>query len=257
MKKSVIAVAALFMGGVLALGIAIAPQEAEQERPRDHPLLQGLTPPPVNMPIRLPTGPREQVRPQLPDDGEPVLLIVRDGAPFTGTVQQRGRFAVRDDVIEFRTASEQQSVLRMLYRLPEALEPLARGTFEGTLELQETGGPEGANRQLLVRSNETIQLGEVWQSRSAPLEVALGQRVQLVQTPIAQRTERGQVPVEVQVVDNGEVIATLPVGEATDVQTSEGGLTFYPLTSQYMATGEGQLAQYPDQYTLHVWIRGR
>lgn len=257
MRKPLIVVAVLFCGAVLALGIAMAPQETEQQAPRDHPLLQGLTPPPVNMPIRLPTAPREQERPRLPDDGEPSLLILRGGAPFSGTVQERGRFVVQNDVIEFQVASEQQPPLRMLYRFPEGVEPLAQGTFEGALELQETGGPEGANRRLLVRSGDTLRFGELWQSRPEPLTVAIGQRVQLVQTAPSQRQARGHTPVEVHVADDGERIATLPIGEPTQVQTREGTITFFLMTSQYTATGNGELAQYPDEYTLHVWIRGR
>lgn len=253
MTKTWVALSAVLIAAAVVLNTALAPQQTE----REHPLLDNLQAPPVNTPVQVPVFAREQVRPQLPDDGQPAVLVLQGNMPFRGSLTARGMVAVQPNALDFRPTSEEQEPIRILYRLPDRMEPLAQSNFEGAIEVREASGPAGSDRQLIVRGDNIIRFGEIWQSRPEPIDIALSPNVRIVQAASSQRQERGYTPVEVQVVDNRETVATLSIGEVNEVETSEGMLTIYPSTSQYLNTGDDQLAQYPSQYTLHVWIRGQ
>ena len=219
----------------------------------EHPLLDDLAPPPLNSPLRQAQIKHDAAQPQLAAGDQPALMVVQDGAAFSGQLIAPGTFAVTADQIEFQP--DDAAPLTVMYRLPDAMGNIAETRGTGRLQLLDRSGPAGANRIVVLTREDTVVFGEIWQRSAGPLNVSLSDRLRLVQTEtrVAERTG-DYTPVDLALYDGEELIADLPIGESSEISTPGGDLSFFLETSQLFESAQDMADQYAREYILHVWV---
>ncbi len=221
----------------------------------EHPLLEGLERPPLNEPLTAAkTEPPLDMMPLgLPEDELPALLVLLGERPFVGTFREAGRLTVRSDRIELQPA--EGDPLQILYRLPLGVEKLAEGTGEGSVDVTELSGPDGADRSVMVRDARALFFVEVWRNSATPLTVQLSDRLSLVQRRTdAADGDGSYTEVELSAFHEGELVVRIPIGEPTLVKTNDGAFQVFSEVSHLFTPPKTDLGQYPRAYILHVWV---
>ncbi|KAA3617298.1 MAG: hypothetical protein D8M58_03060 [Calditrichaeota bacterium] len=224
-----------------------------------HPLVKNLSPPDVNKPVKTSPIPVKRIKPQLPNDDQPALIMLRDEQPFSGKISMKGSVDIGTDFIDFKSIEgEKSETVRILYRLPQDMMKLSVDAFDGSIEIMELSGSQGANRQTLVKEKQSLRFAEFWQISEKPLEVALGAFTSIVQQKINQKTKGTEyTEAEVNIIDKGKSVSTIPIGESTLVKTSVGSLSVYLELSHFYNSDDEGLKQYPSGYMLHLWVVGQ
>jgi len=233
--------------GAVACGPSTPEPPADQPR---HALLEGLEAPPLNRPLTSRPGRSEPPAQVVLQEGPAVVLVTLDGTPFSGQFSGSGFVTVRDSVIDFTTSDERQ--VRIQYRAPTQLTALSQGEGVGALRLVERSGPEGANRALALDQGGSLKMGEVWRSEAEPIRFDLGSRLALRQSRV-EGSERGAVAVPLDVMEGGQAIARVPIGETVTVQTRSGVYEVY-VRASHLSQDDEPAGQFGSGYVLNAWI---
>jgi hypothetical protein len=242
---------------MLPLIIAIAACTSSRPAPPDdqpkHPLLDSLEPPSLNRPIKAAPAKADQTKPTLPDDDRQALLVLRGDRAFSGRFEGTGDVIVDKNRIEFRPKTGDTFVL--MYRLPEGMPALPETTGVGFLRIAEFGGPEGADRIVVVNHKEDLLLGELWRRSPEPLSLEVGRGLRLSQqrAPAPPKgSNYSEAPIGI--YRGRTLVARLPIGKATPVDTSMGLIEAFVEVSHRFTPGEADLDQHPAEYILHAWL---
>ena len=243
----------IFSAVALALSACTDSVPSPPANQPDHPMLDNLKPPPLNSPIRLSEVKHDTVRPQLAAGDQPTLMILQDDALFSGQMTARGTFIIAAEQIEFQP--DEATPLQVLFRMPREMGTLIEARGTGRLQLLERSGPEGADRVVVLSREDAVVFGEIWQRSAEPLNVALNGRWHLMQTETGAAEKPGSyTPVDLALYDGEESIAVLPIGELTEIPTSNGDLMVFVETSHLFDPEQETTDQYPREYILHVWL---
>lgn len=216
--------------------------------------LRDVDPPPVNAPLTRAQRPEgEQGRPTLPADSAPALVLSRGERAFAGTLRLQG--ALRAEAGSITIAPQEGEALRIDYRLPRGVPQPAYLPARASAEIRELGGPEGADRRVVVGDPGGLTLAEVWQSSPDPVSVELTGGVSLTQGETAGDSV-GYTAAPLRVVQGGQTLTRVPIGEPIRVSTGQGALVVYALVSHRHIVPEGEDAA-GDRYILHAWVSGQ
>jgi hypothetical protein len=239
----------VLVGSMLIAGFpACGPSEAQAPAVSpQHPLLEQLAPPPVNMPVGRTQVPPPTGLPALPPGTRPALVIISDGRSFRGALTRSGRFKWSPGRVELFT--EGASPLQVLYRLPNGLEPPIDGDVAGTLSVSERSDAAGPDRQLVVRGDRSLLLAQIWVASDTPVRADLGDGMRIVQRAVTPPVAGAEVPVEL--VDGDLAVAVLPPSKAIPATGRTGGFQVLVETSRLTYPSR---PEEPRRYILKAWV---
>ena len=216
----------------------------------EHPLLRTLRPPPLNLPVKSAQIPSES--PGLPPGNEPALLVVSEGSPFQGSATLSGRLTVGSGMVEI-TAQDKRR-LQILYRLPEGLPALPSADVNGELSIIERSGPGGPNRRIILRSDGSLLLAQIWLRSSEPATMQLGDGLRIAQRPVQRSTSGPRlVEVLVEVAGGDTAPAAISVRKPAQVRTRSGVLQAF-VESSHFAYWAGPTDKHDGRYILKAWV---
>ena len=240
---------------VVIVSVGLVACAGEPRPPADrpaHPVLDRLEAPVTNAPLRVtPTAVRPLEGQQSPAGQASVLLVTRDGQPFAGNLDSAGEYTIQGDRIRFTPV--QGSVLDVRLRLPAGLTLARQATFSGRLTIAEASSPAAADRTLVLRDDGGLLLAEIWRQTAEPVSFDLGDGLRIVQQ--GTRGVAGQyTPAGVSVMQNGETLDALTVGERARVSARAGTYDVIVETSSLYTPAPADADQYPGGYILRVWV---
>ena len=224
-----------------------------EEAPRAPEALRGVQSPPVNQPLVRPSGREiQQTRPSLPQDDRPALIVTRGGRGFFGELILEGGLSVSEDGIV--VTPRDGDPVEILYRLPRGIPAPSQLPGTGQVVLRDRGGPDGADRVVIVGDGRAVILAEVWQTATEPQDVALTGGLRLVQRQVAD-SGVGYILSDLVVVENGRELGIVPVDSATAFSTGTGEIVVYVEVSHlYRVPADEDHAG--SHYIMHAWIAG-
>ncbi len=210
------------------------------------PLLGGVPRPPLNLPLPPPSVPAEP--PSLPAGTQPSLAILADGKPFQGVANGNGKIVASGGALDLFEGSGR--ILRVLYRLPPGLPPIAAPAGFGNWSITERSTPGGPARQLVVSDKAGVLLAELWMIAVEPISVQAGTGVSLRQRPHAGSSNL--TAVQTDVVRQDGTLTELPVGKALQVNAGGASYGMFVENSHWARVAEG--GTFIARYLLHVWV---
>jgi len=221
-----------------------------KDQPR-HPLLDGLRPPPVNRPLDAVPQREPLSKPQLPAGKASALLILREGAPFVGTLEASGQLSGQTG--RLRLVIRGEPPLEVMYRLPPGLDSLLIAEGEGTVTVIERSTPGGMDQRLMVRREGHLLLGEIWQRSVRPLVLELGDGLQLSQRP-TQPAGGFYTEVPLLAAAGKRTMVTIPIGKPTSITAAGVAFVVYVEVSHLATPSEADAGQVAGGYILHAWV---
>jgi hypothetical protein len=243
--------------GTLVLALAVAcwscrrdPQPPPNQT--DHALLRDLEPPPLNRPIAQRPIPQQDTQPRLPPGPASALLVLRDGRPFTGTLNLTGRLALEADRIGIEPAAG--APFQILYRLPPGMPAPTPGTGDGTVDVTERSSPAGADRRVVARLAEGLALAEIWTRSPSPVVFDLGNGLRLMQRQVSASPDSAYREAPLSVVEGERQIGLVPIGRPTTVQTTRGPHVVFAEVSHLFTPPADAAGQVAGGYLLRAWV---
>lgn len=228
---------------------AVTPPDDQPE----HPLLDNLEPPPLNLPVEFEPAEIEPVKPELPEDDSAGLILLLGDDPLVGVFSASGRLQVTEELIELEPSEGE--ALRILYRLPTDMVGLLERSGRGSADVTEFSGPQGADRLTIVMDERALLFAEVWRTSKQPHKIELAQGLTLAQEPVgAEDRQKGYTEVELLVFDGDGNVTPIPVGEPTILKTKVGEYQILAEVSHLLITEDSELDQFGSGYILHVWV---
>lgn len=215
----------------------------------------GASHPPANRPLHLGNPPglvqsEASLRGETPAR-EPELSVFRGATPFRGTMSGSGRIVVTPGAIRIQDGP---NAIEVRFRLPDSLPPLRPDSGNGTYSITERSDPgAGARRLVAIALERGLVLGAVWMVGPEPLQLDLGDSLQLVQQRPAAPARGGHDLAPVSVTRAGRPIARLDPGRVLPVAGPRRNFSALVELSSRSSAAEG--GNRPSEYfVLKAWL---
>ena len=218
--------------------------------PTTHPLMVQHTLVPNNAPLVMSTvAPEPPKQPSLLNDDLPDVAISVSSQRLNGKLDYTGPISIDSESIEIPTSDSGPIIIQ--YRLPEQMGPIPN-IDTGTVQLLTETTPALGNIEILISDDTGLIFGQVKKSSESRIEINLGGLVSLRQSSVVEGSATN-TEVEVNMVDNGSIIAQIPIGVPTSIKTSIGHLDILVEGSFYFNPDAG-LADIFTPYSMTTWI---
>ena len=236
--------------------VPVIPQIIDTQKstvpPTEHPLLVQHTPVPNNEPLVISTlipDPPEQ--PSLLDDNLPDIVISTESQIFNGNLEYTGPISTTSNTIEINRFDAGPIIIQ--YRLPKQIGPIPDIDF-GTVKLLSEKTPQYIQREILISDDVGLIFGQVLKNSESPINIELGGAVSLAQSSVDGTTlDSSSIPVDVDIIDAGNVIAPIPVRAPHSIPTSGGNIDVFVDISFYNKS-DPLYGESFTSYSLDTWI---
>jgi hypothetical protein len=188
-------------------------------------------------------------QPALADDNLPDVVVSVGSQIFTGELEYTGPLSIDSESIQIDAPDSDPVIIQ--YRLPEQIGPIP-SISTATVRLITETTPARSDTKIFLSDDVGLIFGQIQYSSESPIDVALGSLVSLKQSSVVEESSF-EPEVEVNMIDNGNIIAQIPIGVPTSVKTSMGYLDILVELSFY-SRPDPRLTDRITPYSLTAWV---